>query len=692
MTIYSKSAGSRTDLWGVEIKGKRGYVPHSLVREVKLLKHPKVLVETEAINETRISAPKQVPLQVEPDKVQEPYEVVDGTTIYDINPTITESSVHATAIPQSDEISIEQEDEEVEDDDDDEEADVDDDAEEEEEEQEEGFFGKIFDGVMGATTDEEKKHPPKEEPLKNIVPLSAKLDSIVEHVQENVEISNSIAAESNQASEAVKIPEVVQVQDPVSEHVDKSSTLQHNDIETTTMATEIDIPQPIDLMDEVTDNPLENFSSKDKLIPHSGDILEGVTENSVETVSSDEQVISTPATPLVEDALLKEEQIQSTVPPLGLFNHVPQEVTTETTLLNDPVQSDKAAVLNDVASTSEELLLDSIEELQEVANNFNNTLAAEILPDDLSSIDNTLSETVNLEMEKESVNQNAEDLPLAENIGLVEEKQEPEVQVSDDLLFVENATENVDLVEENLQSDVQNSSDVPLVKETLEHINLSEKNREPEVQLSSDLPLVENVEDHQQSEAQLSKDLPPMVNNIDSVEQIEPIEKAAAQKENNETPTIVEEQIEEPKESSGFFDGLFSHFSGNSQGDEAATLEEAVTNENIKETNEQIPNEQEIVNEDTQELFGQNDPEKEVLMEEKVTLEEVPKEEQPLPQEIPTVQYMSEKHSKEETIHLPFEASEENIGKTAETKSSSNIIGEYNLYLFNVQFVNISNI
>ncbi|XP_063242317.1 transport and Golgi organization protein 1 [Bacillus rossius redtenbacheri] len=38
VVIYSKSAGSRLDLWGAEIKGKRGYVPKGLVREQKIIK------------------------------------------------------------------------------------------------------------------------------------------------------------------------------------------------------------------------------------------------------------------------------------------------------------------------------------------------------------------------------------------------------------------------------------------------------------------------------------------------------------------------------------------------------------------------------------------------------------------------------------------------------------------------------
>jgi hypothetical protein len=101
ITIYSKSAGSREDLWGGEINGKRGYVPKHMVREMKVLQKPTLLVDTEFNNDTET---KQVPSQVEPDKVQQPYEVVDGTTIYltpqdDINPTSTDSPIQSTALP-----------------------------------------------------------------------------------------------------------------------------------------------------------------------------------------------------------------------------------------------------------------------------------------------------------------------------------------------------------------------------------------------------------------------------------------------------------------------------------------------------------------------------------------------------------------------------------------------------------------
>ncbi|XP_044271652.1 transport and Golgi organization protein 1-like [Tribolium madens] len=107
ITIYSKSAGSREDLWGGEINGKRGYVPKHMVRETKVLQKPTLLVNTEFSNETDS---KEVPSQVEPNNVQEPYEVVDGTTIYlnpqdDISPSSTESPIQSTVVPSQDETS-----------------------------------------------------------------------------------------------------------------------------------------------------------------------------------------------------------------------------------------------------------------------------------------------------------------------------------------------------------------------------------------------------------------------------------------------------------------------------------------------------------------------------------------------------------------------------------------------------------
>ncbi|KAF2885322.1 hypothetical protein ILUMI_20854 [Ignelater luminosus] len=95
--ILSKSAGSRADLWGAEIKGKRGYIPKSHVREYKILqKDVKYLVDTEDNKTSTPEVPskneetKEVP---SPAPVQQPYEVIDGTTFYPTTEDVTKPSV-----------------------------------------------------------------------------------------------------------------------------------------------------------------------------------------------------------------------------------------------------------------------------------------------------------------------------------------------------------------------------------------------------------------------------------------------------------------------------------------------------------------------------------------------------------------------------------------------------------------------
>lgn len=93
MTIYSKHAGSDTNLWGAEINGKRGYIPKLHVREYRILNKPQIIVNTELVKEEQ---------KIEPDTVKEEFEVVDGTTIYlspqDIKPTARDDGVQATAV------------------------------------------------------------------------------------------------------------------------------------------------------------------------------------------------------------------------------------------------------------------------------------------------------------------------------------------------------------------------------------------------------------------------------------------------------------------------------------------------------------------------------------------------------------------------------------------------------------------
>lgn len=109
MIVFSKSAGSREDLWGVEINGVRGYVPKRFVREDKILKRnldfivdvnvkldasdvksniPETIVETkteelqappvEIKNTAEDQADKIHDLKPEPTN----YEIIGQTTIY----------------------------------------------------------------------------------------------------------------------------------------------------------------------------------------------------------------------------------------------------------------------------------------------------------------------------------------------------------------------------------------------------------------------------------------------------------------------------------------------------------------------------------------------------------------------------------------------------------------------------------
>lgn len=82
VVIFSKSAGSDENLWGAEINGKRGYIPKNLVREIKKIKQPSILVDTElsnALNNQQVPSKEDI---VNPSKVKENFEVIDGTTVY----------------------------------------------------------------------------------------------------------------------------------------------------------------------------------------------------------------------------------------------------------------------------------------------------------------------------------------------------------------------------------------------------------------------------------------------------------------------------------------------------------------------------------------------------------------------------------------------------------------------------------
>lgn len=95
VTIFSKSAGTNEDLWGVEINGKRGYAPKNLLRETIIFrKDLNYLLPTEiqdVINTTKEEKIDENPKpagKIEPKPVVAPYEVIDGTTIH-LNPEVT---------------------------------------------------------------------------------------------------------------------------------------------------------------------------------------------------------------------------------------------------------------------------------------------------------------------------------------------------------------------------------------------------------------------------------------------------------------------------------------------------------------------------------------------------------------------------------------------------------------------------
>lgn len=91
--VYMKSAGSNPDLWYAKINGKTGFVSSRFLRESKIIeRNPTYLVPIE----------KNVKEDLQPDKVQQPHEVFEGTTIFTTEATsnqeesITEQPVHAT--------------------------------------------------------------------------------------------------------------------------------------------------------------------------------------------------------------------------------------------------------------------------------------------------------------------------------------------------------------------------------------------------------------------------------------------------------------------------------------------------------------------------------------------------------------------------------------------------------------------
>lgn len=79
--VYSYGAGTRPELIGVEIGGKRGYVNKMFIRETNLHKRPKLLIDTELrMNRYEVPLTSET-LEIKADSTLEPYEIVDGTKI-----------------------------------------------------------------------------------------------------------------------------------------------------------------------------------------------------------------------------------------------------------------------------------------------------------------------------------------------------------------------------------------------------------------------------------------------------------------------------------------------------------------------------------------------------------------------------------------------------------------------------------
>ncbi|XP_039315640.1 transport and Golgi organization protein 1 isoform X2 [Solenopsis invicta] len=142
--VFSKGAGKRTDLWGVEIKGKRGFAPKSLLKEYKILKRdlsyevpvynfndeankvqPKTLESKEkksgesfTLLEDELSQTDKTPSLesiddstieesshgISADSISPSYEVIDGTTVYfegspSVQPNFVAEVAQATALP-----------------------------------------------------------------------------------------------------------------------------------------------------------------------------------------------------------------------------------------------------------------------------------------------------------------------------------------------------------------------------------------------------------------------------------------------------------------------------------------------------------------------------------------------------------------------------------------------------------------
>lgn len=79
--IYMKSAGLNPDIWYANINGQSGFVNSKFLREYKKIAEPEFILPVEGETSQE---------DVKPDKVKQAHEVVEGTTIYGLEPQASE--------------------------------------------------------------------------------------------------------------------------------------------------------------------------------------------------------------------------------------------------------------------------------------------------------------------------------------------------------------------------------------------------------------------------------------------------------------------------------------------------------------------------------------------------------------------------------------------------------------------------
>lgn len=101
--VFSKSAGTRKDLWGVKINGKRGYAPINLLHEKKVIQRElqhEVDTELSTNNEINNSNNENNENENSNNKVFPSYEVIHGTTVYDaVEDETKKNNNYATQVP-----------------------------------------------------------------------------------------------------------------------------------------------------------------------------------------------------------------------------------------------------------------------------------------------------------------------------------------------------------------------------------------------------------------------------------------------------------------------------------------------------------------------------------------------------------------------------------------------------------------